>query len=104
MTVPIHRVNRIMFSPDGRSLWDLSTSRKCRIFARQTRAVNTVAFSPDGSLLATAANNGLVGLWTVATGQGRLSLDGQGTLLRTVAFSPGTRTLVLATGDDEDAS
>ena len=59
-------------------------------------------FPRDGSLLATAGNDVMVGLWTVATGQRWVSLDGQATWLPTVMFSPDGRTLVQASGDDDD--
>ena len=62
----------------------------------------SVAFSVDGSILATDANDETVGLWTVATGQRRASLDGHALILETVAFTADDRTLVLATGGDDD--
>ena len=108
------QVAALAFSPDGSllasasfpehhvRLWDLNTRRVCRVFAGHAQTVNSVAFSPDGLLLATAGNDGMLALWTVATGQRRLSLDGQATCLRTVAFSADGRTLLLATEDDDD--
>jgi WD40 repeat protein len=104
----------LAFSPDGALLasagfvehhvrvWELATQRVCRVLAGHARPVNSVAFSPDGSLLATAGNDGLLGLWSVANGQRLVSLDSQATWLRTVAFTPDGRTLVLATGNDDD--
>jgi WD40 repeat protein len=83
-------------------LWDLNTRRVSRVLAEHTRSVNSVAFSPDGSLLATAGNDGMLGLWKVDTGQRRASLDGQALSRRTVAFSPDGRILALTTWDDDD--
>jgi WD40 repeat protein len=83
-------------------LCEIKTGRVRRVFAGHTRPVNSVAFSPDGALLATASNDGMLGLWTIATGQRRICLDSQATWLLTVAISPDGRTLVLATGDDDD--
>jgi WD40 repeat protein len=68
----------------------------------QARSINSIAFSPDGLLLATAGNDGLIGVWVLATGDRRVSLDGQAQSLRTVAFSPDGRTLALTTLDDDD--
>jgi WD40 repeat protein len=104
----------LAFSPDGALLatagfvehhfrvWDLATQQVCRVFAGHSRPVNSVAFSPDGSLLASAGNDGMVGLWSVATGQRRVTLDSQSLWLKTVAFTPDGRTVVLATGSDDD--
>jgi WD40 repeat protein len=103
----------LTFSPDGTFLasagfpehyvcvWDLKRHEACREMAGHTRPVNSVAFSPDGSLMATAGNDGIVGLWLAATGQCLVSLDSQATCLRTVAFSPDGRSLILATQDDD---
>jgi WD40 repeat protein len=107
-------VTALAFSPDGTRLasarssehhvclWDLHTRQVCRAFVGHARSVISVAFSPDGLLLATAGNDGALGLWTVATGQRRVRLDAQATWLQTVAFSADGRTLVLATGNDDD--
>jgi WD40 repeat protein len=104
----------LTFSPDGAflasanqgdhhvRLWDLKTRRACRVFIGHTRPVKSIAFSPDGSLLATAGDDGTFALWNVATGQRQASLDCRATCLVAVAFSPDGRTLVVATGDDDD--
>ena len=104
----------IAFSPDGAllasagfpehhvRLWDLKSGRVCRLLEGHSRPVNSLAFSGDGSLLATVGNDGTLGLWTVATGVRRLSLNGNAMWLQTVAFSPNGQTLALATGDDDD--
>jgi RNA polymerase sigma factor (sigma-70 family) len=62
--------------------------------------VQSVAFTPDGKLLATAAVDGVLALWDTGTGRQVLKLDGrQGERLNSAAFSPDGK--VLATGDGQ---
>ncbi len=57
-----------------------------------TNSVESVAFSPDGRLLA-SASYGEIKLWEVATGREVLTLRGHTDWVRSVAFSPDGRLL-----------
>lgn len=59
----------------------------------------SVAFSPDGHTLASAAGNTVV-LWDVATGRKRARFEGHGGLVWSIAFSPDGRTLASGSGDN----
>jgi WD40 repeat protein len=61
--------------------------------------VRSVAFSPDGQLLASASDDETVRLWDPATGQHERTLTGHVGPVRSVAFSPDGRLLATA-GDD----
>ncbi len=64
------------------------------------RAVNSVAFSPDGKELASGSNDGTAKLWNVATGKERATLKGHRGGVHCVAFSPDGRT-VASGGNDK---
>jgi WD40 repeat protein len=99
----------VVYSPDGRSLaagtavtnvtgeikvWDVG-SGDVLMAVRDTAAVNTLAFSPDGKTLATAGTHtNSVSLWDVASGKhkGELKPTPRGQFFA-VLFSPDGKTL-----------
>ena len=74
-------------------------SKPWRVFpGRRVLAPTTLAFSPDGKILATADCDGVM-LWDITTGKKRKALPGFGAVVYAVAFSPdGT---LLATGSED---
>jgi hypothetical protein len=91
-----------MTSQNTVQLWDVATRQPHgEPLIAHTNAVNGVAFSPDGQLMATASTDGTAQLWDVATGQP----NGQ-PLTRPIpngvnglTFSPDGRLLATANGD-----
>ena len=59
--------------------------------------VTSVAFSPDGTILASGEINGMVKLWDVSTGRNINTFRGSGALSKSVAFSPDGTQLASST-------
>ena len=115
-------VHSVAFSPDGRllasgswgerllasgstdgtiRLWDVASGQLVRTLEGQhTGWVNSVAFSPDGRLLASGSwNSTIIRLWDVASGQLVRTLEGHTHRVWSVAFAPDGR--LLASGSDD---
>ena len=88
-------------SNDGSTyLWSLATRKVTATFTGPSElVVDSVAFSPDGTVLAVGENDGSTYLWSLATRKVTASLTDPGSNRRqvSVAFSPDGTTL--ATGD-----
>src|SRR5207253_42253 len=68
---------------------------------RHTHWVQALAYSPDGTRLATASHDGSVKLWEVATGRELRSYYGHSEAVRAVAFRPDGKLVASAGGDKE---
>ncbi len=61
-----------------------------------TDNVHSIAFSPDGKLIASGSRDEIVLLWDMATGEPKRAFTGHTDVVDSVAFSPDGK--VLATG------
>ena len=115
LEVPGSPVMALAYSPDGSLLasaglceipiriWDSNSGRLQRSIGSHSSAASAkvVSFSRDGRMLAFAACDGKLELWSLVTGRQLGCLDAQVQRLRGVEFSPDGTTLV-ATGFDHD--
>ena len=121
LIAPIHlpdSVNHVEFSPDGQSFLTVA-QKQCRLWKTadagpigdplthprrdsqdpRVRSLMKAAFSPDGKLVATAAEDGTVRFWDSRTGKATgLPLSASGPILA-LAFSPDGH--ILATGTQD---
>jgi WD40 repeat protein/DNA-binding SARP family transcriptional activator/class 3 adenylate cyclase/energy-coupling factor transporter ATP-binding protein EcfA2 len=74
-------------------LWDVATGERVAALPGHTATVTDLAFSPDGSRLATSSEDGTVRLWETDTGDAVVVLHGHFGVVGSVAFSPDGRRL-----------
>jgi WD40 repeat protein len=69
-------------------LWDAATGKLLHALAGQSGPAKALAFSPDGTRLATAGENGSVRLWDVMTGVEVFALRNSPHPITAISFSP----------------
>ena len=97
------RRSEIAYSPDGTRLavassigvwlYDTETYQEIALLTGHTSGVNSVAFSPDGSTLATGSYDNTIRLWNPNTGTHLRTLTGHTDWVYSVSFSPDGNTI-----------
>ena len=96
----LKQISHVAFSPDGRrfaavsrlgtgGLWETATGRRIAMLHGFLQGMNSVAFSPDGTRLAIGGDgNEAIKLWDLESLQELLTLEGEGSIFLSSAFSP----------------
>jgi WD40 repeat protein/uncharacterized caspase-like protein len=80
-------------------LWNVSTGEEILTLKGHGKAVNKVAFSRDGKLLATSSNENTIKIWDVASQRELRTLAGHSALIDSMDFSPDN-TLMASAAED----
>ncbi len=113
LPLPVSNLDRIQVSPDGRlvaatssnnwvKVWELPSLRECALLKSHRWTINTLAFSEDSQVLATASGDAVAHIWDPRTGaEVTRPLRGHLQGVTELAFSPDGK--VLATGSTDNS-
>jgi WD40 repeat protein len=68
-------------------------------FRKHENVVNALAFSPDGTTLASGGDDRTAILWDIASGRAKRTLKGHDLTVTSLAFSPDGLTLASGSGN-----
>ena len=105
------RISEFQYSPDGTRLavagsvgiwlYDTATLREVGLFTGHTSWVTSIAYSPDGAMLASGGGreDNTIRLWDATTGEHERTFTGHSWTVHSVAFSLDGQMLASGSGD-----
>ena len=80
-------------------VWDVSTGKLIDTHSGHTNRIVSIAYSPDGNIIATGSDDKTVRLWDAHTIEHIKTFTGHTEYVNTVAFSPDGKTLMSGSSD-----
>lgn len=102
-------INQIQYSPNGTRfavassigiwIYDTATYKEIALLTGHTENVNCIAFSPDGSTLASGSTDNTIRLWDVATGKHIWTFKGHTDDVNSITFNTDGSMIVSGSSD-----
>lgn len=99
-----NQIDALAFSPNGTlatahasggvKLWDVHSGKERLTLGKDVQPVRSLAFSPNGLLLATGGSDSLIRIWDLATGKTVATLRGHTGPILSLAFCPDSASLI----------
>jgi len=74
-------------------LWDVTSGEKTAVLEGHTKPITALAFSPDGTLIASGAEDNTIIVWDAKNGSQLKALQGHSGAINSLAFSPDGKLL-----------
>ncbi|QLE58440.1 NB-ARC domain-containing protein [Nostoc sp. TCL26-01] len=83
-------------------IWDITSLQCVKTFPGHANSVNAIAANPQGTILATGADDFSLKLWDILTGECLRSFKGRSNWVKSVAWCPQTENSSLIASGNED--
>jgi WD40 repeat protein len=88
------KADRLRPNPKGVIiLWDVTSGQKTAVLEGHTKPITALAFSPDGTLIASGAEDNTIIVWDAKNGNQLKVLQGHSGAINSLAFSPDGKLL-----------